>query len=107
MSQHMKLNPSSLSSKQVKHLRSLAHSIKPLLLVGKNGITGTFIQQTQKTLEDHELVKVKIIPTSSEVIKDVAEELEKSVPCHIAQKIGKTIVIYNQREKDPVIVLPK
>ena len=43
----MKLNPSSLSSKQVKHLRSLAHSIKPLLLVGKNGITGTFIQQTQ------------------------------------------------------------
>ena len=103
----MKLNPSSLTSKQTKHLRALAHSIKPLLLVGKNGITDTFIQQTRKILEDHELAKVKIIPTSSDVIGEVAEVLSEKVPCHIAQKIGKTVVIYNQREKDPEITLPK
>ena len=50
-----------LTSQQNKYLRSLAHGLKPLVLVGKNGLTAEVIAAVDAALEKHELIKVKFI----------------------------------------------
>ncbi len=103
----MKLRPATLTGKQVRHLRSLGHALKPLIRVGKAGISEQFIKQVRKTIEDHELIKVKLICSAPSDINQTAQELKSKVPCHLVQKIGKTILLFNQRGKEPEIVLPK
>lgn len=61
----------------------------------------------EKDLEIHELIKVKLIKTAPTDIKSAADELAEKVPCQIAQKIGKTVLIFKQREKDSEITLPE
>ncbi len=52
----MKRRPASLTGKQIRHLRSLGHALKPLIQVGKGGISEQFVNQVRKTIEDHELI---------------------------------------------------
>lgn len=96
----------SLTGKQARYLRGLGHSLKPILQVGKAGITDGFIQQVRKALETHELIKVKLIKSAPDSVKVAGEQLAVRVPCQIAQTIGKTILLYRPREEDPEIVLP-
>ncbi|PCI26312.1 MAG: ribosome assembly RNA-binding protein YhbY [SAR324 cluster bacterium] len=96
-----------LTGKQARYLRGLAHSMKPLLQMGKSGLTETFIQQLDSSLEHHELLKVKVIKTSEMGPKEAAKEIAAKINCHVAHVIGKTLILYRQRKKDPEIVLPK
>ena len=96
-----------LTGKQARYLRGLAHSMKPLLQVGKGGITEDFINQVRKDLEKHELLKVKLIKTAPTDLKTAAYELADKVPCQVAQKIGKTVLLFKQRDEDSEIKLPK
>jgi len=95
-----------LTGKQARHLRSLGHSLKPILQVGKLGITDGVIEQVRKALDTHELIKVKLIRNTSVDIKDAAELVCSKVPCYLAYKIGKTLMLYRPREENPTIVLP-
>lgn len=96
-----------LTGKQARHLRKLGHSLKPLLLVGKAGVTENFIKQVRSSLETHELIKVKVGKTSSVAREETAKELTEKVPCELAQSIGKTLLLYKANEEDPKIVLPQ
>lgn len=95
-----------LTGKQVRYLRGLGHPLKPLLQVGKAGITNSFIHQVKSALETHELIKVKLIKSAPDTLKEVAEKLQKSVPCQVAQTIGKTVLLYKARDEKPTIKLP-
>ncbi len=104
----MDTQSNNLTGKQARYLRGLAHSLKPLMQVGRSGITDTFTKQLDNMLEQHELLKVKVIKTSSAAdTQSVGDEILGKVNCRLAQRIGKTLVLYRQREKDPEIVLPK
>jgi len=95
-----------LTGKQVRFLRGLGHPLKPLLQMGKSGITPSFIHQVQSALETHELIKIKLIKSAPDSLKEAAEKLEKGVPCHVAQTIGKTVLLYKARDEKPTIKLP-
>ncbi len=96
-----------LSGKQKSHLRSLGHHLKPLLQVGKGGITDSFIDQLRIILNTHELVKIKVIQTSELDLSEAEKVLTSKLPCQIAQKIGKTLLIYLPHPEEPKIKLPK
>lgn len=81
--------------------------MKPLLQVGKSGITEDFINQVRSDLEKHELLKVKLIKTAPTDLKTAAEELAEKVPCQIAQKIGKTVLLFLQKDEESEYTLPK
>jgi len=95
-----------LTGKQARYLRGLGHSLKPILQVGKAGVTDGFVQQVRKALETHELIKVKLIKSAPDSVKVAGAQLAERVPCQIAQTIGKTVLLYRRREENPEIVLP-
>ena len=96
-----------LTGKQARYLRGLGHSLKPLLLVGKSGTTESFIKQLKSVLETHELVKIKLGKTSPDDLKRTSEIITAKTHCHVAQTIGKTLLLYKKREENPTIHLPR
>ena len=49
-----------LSPKQRRHLKALAHHLKPILHVGKGGVTPALAAELDTVLDSLELVKVKL-----------------------------------------------
>src|SRR5437773_2489235 len=48
-----------LTAKQRQYLRGLAHSLHPLVRIGKGGVGEPLIAETRRSLEAHELIKVR------------------------------------------------
>lgn len=97
----------SLSSKQRRYLRSLAHHIKPVVLVGGAGITEAVQRATAAELESHELIKARIHRDAPVTVKIGGAELAEICGAELVQTIGRMAVLYKARKEDPAIVLPK
>ena len=98
---------SPLSGAQRKYLRGLAHSFSPVVHVGRAGVNENVVSATNRALEDHELIKVKIAATRDERTTMAAQLVEGS-GSHLAGAIG-TIAILYRPHRDPEkrrIVLP-
>jgi RNA-binding protein len=99
--------PAPLTGKQKSFLRSLAHKLKPVVQVGRQGATEAVLAAVEVALEQHELIKVKVSGESEADVIEVAPALEKGTFSQVAQIIGHTVVLYRRRDKDPKIVLPR
>ena len=95
-----------LNGKQRRHLRSLGHHLEPVVQLGKQGLTESVTTAVDLALEEHELVKVRIGTECPEDRADVANQLAPAVRGEVAQLLGRTILIYRRRAKDPKIALP-
>lgn len=93
-----------LTSKQRQYLRGLAHPLDPVVRVGKAGVSESVIAETKKSLESHELIKVRI---EADDRKAAAESLASATDSQIAGVVGKIAILYRGREEKPEIKLPK
>jgi len=94
-----------LTSSQRKHLRGLAHHLEPVVRVGQKGITTAVINETERALESHELIKVRVDAEGKEK-KAMAEELAERTAADVAGVVGKIAILYKAREEKPKIKLP-
>jgi RNA-binding protein len=97
----------SLTGKQRSFLRALAHPLKPVVQIGHGGLTDAVITAIESALQTHELIKIKLTGNDEASAAELAPEIEQRTRSSIAQVIGKTVILYRGRKKDPVIVLPK
>jgi RNA-binding protein len=97
----------SLTGKQRSYLRALAHPLKPVVQIGQGGLTDSVVKAIDAALQTHELIKIRLLDDEAASASDIAPEVEQRTRAHVAQVIGKTLVVYRGRKKDPVIVLPK
>lgn len=95
-----------LTSKQRQFLKGLAHPLSPIVRVGKGGVTDSVVAETKKSLDSHELIKVRIDVEDSHERKAAAEKLAEATDAHLAATIGKIAVLYREREEEPEIKLP-
>ena len=95
-----------LNKKQIQHLKGLAHSLKPIVLLGNNGLTEAVIAETDYALSHHELIKVKIPTDDREVKELIIEAICRETQATKVQVIGKTLIIYRQSEEKK-IAIPK
>lgn len=94
-----------LTGKQKRHLRSLGHSLKPVILIGKKEVDDRLIAETEAALACHELIKVKVLENCGLDRHEAGEVLSTATGSDIAQVLGKTFLLYRPAEK-PVIILP-
>jgi RNA-binding protein len=95
-----------LTAKQKQFLKGLAHPLAPVVRVGRGGVSNAVIEETKKSLQSHELIKVRIDADDSAVRKELAEKLASSADAHVAGMIGKTLILYRERDEEPEIKLP-
>ena len=95
-----------LTGKQKRYLRSLAHHEKPLFQVGKNGVTESFTDQFEDILEKRELVKVSVLQNCMEDKDSIVESLISATDAELIQVMGNTIVLYRESKDNKEITLP-
>ena len=94
-----------LSGAQKRHLRALAHRLKPVVLIGQRGVTDRLLTQVDQALDDHELIKVKLLPECPNARGDVGEQLA-GIGAACAGAIGRVLILYRPHPETPVIKLP-
>jgi RNA-binding protein len=95
-----------LSEKQRRHLKGLAHPLKPVILMGNSGLTDPVIAETQRALNDHELIKVRL-PGQDRKERDAALALlAERTESTMVTRIGHVAVLYRAHPTLPRIVLP-
>lgn len=96
-----------LTSKQRAHLRGLAHALKPVAHIGKEGVTPAAVRALQQTFETHELVKVRVLEAAPETARDTAAALAARVEnAVVVQTVGRNATLYRPDPDEPSIRLP-
>ena len=97
-----------LTARQRAHLKSLAHALKPVVHVGKEGVTATVLGTLNDAFRTRELLKVKVLEAAPASARDTASEIEAGVSdVNVVQTIGRTIVLYRPHPEKPAIRLPR
>ncbi len=92
-----------MDSKTRAKVRAIASSVKPSVMIGKEGLTETVIKQIDMNLTAHELVKISVLPDADykELLNEVASKLKAEPIC----AIGKKLVVYRYSSKKKQHVL--
>ena len=95
-----------LTSKQKKYLKGLGHHLKPIIQLGKDGVSKEFVANLDDCLEHHELLKIKVLENAPNERGELAFQIEKKARGSVTQIIGKTLLFYRPFKEEPEIKLP-
>jgi RNA-binding protein len=84
--------PGALTSRQRKHLRSLAQRLEPAVWVGDGGLSPGVLTALDEVLGRHELVKVRMRTPSDK--HAMAAELAAAARAELCGLIGHTAILY-------------
>lgn len=95
-----------LTSKQRAHLKSLAHPLKAMVQVGKEGVTADLRASVMDAFQTRELLKVKVLEAAPVDARTAGHTLAEADGVHLVQVIGRTVVLYRRHPEKPDIRLP-
>lgn len=96
----------SLSARQKKYLRSLAHSLPAVVQVGQKGVSSSVLAEINQTLNSHELIKIRIQCDEQAELHALLEEITAAIQAELVQVIGHTVILYRPAE-EAKISLPR
>ena len=88
-----------LTKKQIKQLRGMANTLKPLINIGKNDVTDALVKQSSETLENRELVKFSVQDGSGLTAKEAADNLAGQLGAEVVQTIGNRFTLYRASKR--------
>jgi RNA-binding protein len=91
----------SLTSAQIKSLRSEAHRLmlKPVVMVGQNGLSDNVLNELKLALDHHELIKVRVPAADKSEKTAMIEDICQQTQADLIQSIGHVIVIFKPNPK--------
>jgi RNA-binding protein len=95
-----------LTARQRARLRALAHHLKPLHHVGKEGVGEAAIRAVADAFNTRELLKVRVQEAAPLTAREAGALLAERIPgVHHVQTIGRTVVLYRPHPEKPEIKL--
>lgn len=85
-----------LPGPQLRRLKAMGQLLKPVVHLGKGGLTEEFVATVRTALADHELIKVKFEAHKDEK-KALAPELATRVDAHVIQRVGNVVVLFKRQ----------
>lgn len=90
-----------MNSKQRKKLRAIGHSLNPAVTVAGNGLSEAVLAELNRALDDHELIKVKVVGDRDER-KEIVDVIATLNETQIIQTISGIALVYRPaREPNP------
>mgnify|MGYP001314418566 CR=1 FL=1 len=96
-----------LTNNQKKYLRSMAHDLKPFVMIGQHGLSESVISELGSTLLKHELIKIKLRVSDREEKQQIVDKILLLSNAELVQLIGGVLIIYKAFEDNPDIILPR
>ena len=96
-----------LTNNQKKHLRSLAHDLRPIVMVGQHGLSDAVLAELESTMTKHELLKIKVRSSDRDKKQEIVDKILSFSKAALVQVIGGVLVIYRPFDENPSIILPR
>ncbi|MGD8588169.1 MAG: ribosome assembly RNA-binding protein YhbY [Chromatiales bacterium] len=96
-----------LTPQQIRELKKLAHHLKPVVMLGQQGVSESVINEIDLSLVAHELIKVKLSGSERTERLAIAQQIGRQVEAEPIQIIGQMAVFYRpnpDKKKNRIIV---
>lgn len=80
-----------------RKLKARAHALKPVILLGQQGLTDAVLKELMIALEHHELIKVKLPQIEREERALISDEILAKSGAALVQSMGRIITIYKKK----------
>jgi putative YhbY family RNA-binding protein len=90
-----------LNSAHRSALRSEAHALDPVVLIGEAGLTEAVLKEINLALDSHGLIKIRVFGDDREARIAIYNTICEQMDAAPIQHIGKLLVVYRQK-KEPV-----
>ena len=84
-----------INSSQRSYLKSQAHHLNPVVLIGKNGLNDGAIDLINKALDKRELIKIKFRDFKDNK-RSLSEEITMKTDSILVSIIGHTLIIFKE-----------
>jgi RNA-binding protein len=91
-----------LKGKQIRFLRGLGHHLQPVVMIGREEISGAILSSVEEALNAHELIKVKLQEGCETERHDAARTLAEATGSEVVQVLGRTILLFRSGEKKKI-----
>ena len=96
----------SLSVSQRLELKGRAHALKPIVIIGNAGLTAAVLDEIERSLKSHDLLKIRVMNDDREARAGMLQEICETLKAGPVQHIGKMLVVYRPLEI-PITKAPK
>lgn len=86
-----------LSPAERRALRSQAHPLKPVVLIGADGLTDAVLNEISVHLDAHELIKIRVFGDDRDERASIHDTICERLSAAPIQHIGKLLVIWRPR----------
>ncbi len=87
---------SELSAQRRRELKALAHKLKPVVLIGAEGLSSNVLAEIDRSLKAHELIKVRVFGGERRERRAFMATVCQRTGALPVQHIGKILVIYRE-----------
>lgn len=88
-----------ISNQHKKHFKVIGHNLKPIVMIAGKGLSEGVIEELERALSDHELIKIKLAIVDRSIRKALVEEVCTTLNATLIQEIGKVALIFEPRRK--------
>lgn len=89
-----------LNKKDKFRLRGLANPLKPVVIIGKDGLTENSLVAIKDVIRTHELIKISILKTYEGLsVKEMAELICSTIEAELIFVVGRVFVIYKKNKE--------
>ena len=95
----------SLSSKQIRKLRSLGMTEEAVVMIGKEGVSPAVVASAREVIKKRELIKVRVLQNAPEEPADAITMLAERADANLVQVIGRNGLLFKRNCDKPRIEL--
>ena len=95
----------SLTSKQIRKLRSLGMTEDAVVMIGKEGVTPTVVASAREAIKKRELIKVRVLQNAPDEPEDATTVLAERADANLVQVIGRNGLLFRRNFDKPRIEL--
>lgn len=90
-----------LTETQKKRLRTRAHDLKPVVMIGQHGLKPTVLEEVTNALDYHQLIKVKLSVGDRDLRDDMLQQIVQYSQATLIQRVGNMAVLYRRNPDRP------
>lgn len=93
---------STLSAIEKKRFRRIGHKLRPIVTIAGKGLTEGVVAEVNRSLADHELIKIKLSGADRQAKKNICADLCLKCDAQLVQTIGHIVLLFRKSEQpDP------
>lgn len=85
-----------MNKPQLKQFKQTAQSLKPVVIIGTQGLTPAVADEIECALNAHELIKIRINAADNKQRNEIRDTIIAQNDAQLIQQIGHTITIYRE-----------